>query len=74
MSQSVQIRNDREITPLCFSHPDDNVTCEPPIVGNVQLLNSPVVTIGSPSATQVTIMDDDGKENQKVDLLQPIPN
>jgi hypothetical protein len=69
LSQSVQILHDREITPLCFSHPDDNVTCEPPIVGNVQLLSSPVVTIGSPSATQVTIMDDDGKESKNSALL-----
>ena len=61
LGQSVEILRDNQITPLCFGHPDDNVTCEPPIVGNVQLLSSPVVTIGSPSATQVTIMDDDGK-------------
>ena len=61
LGQSVQILPNSSFTPLCFRHPDDNVTCEPPIVGNVQLLSSPVVSIGTPSATQVTITDDDGK-------------
>ena len=58
---SIQILPNTSFAQLCFSHRDDNITCEAPITGNVQLLGSPIVALGNPSTAQITIMDDDGK-------------
>ena len=58
---SLEILPHTNTSQLCFTHPDDNITCEPPIIGNVELLSSPVVAIGDPFRAQITINDDDGK-------------
>ena len=62
----VEISPNSSITRLCFNHPDDEVMCEAPVVGNVRLLRSPQISLSEPSTAMVTIMDDDGKYSLRV--------
>ena len=46
---------------LCFPHMEDDIACEPDIVGQVRLINSSAVIVTEPSTATVIIEDDDGK-------------
>ncbi len=58
---SLRFRAGSSVSNLCFSHMDDDIACEPDIIGHIRLINSSAVIVVEPSIAMVTIEDDDRK-------------
>ncbi len=58
---SLRFRAGSRVSELCFLHTDDDIVCEPDIIGYIRLINSSAVIVVEPSIAMVTIKDDDRK-------------
>jgi len=58
---TIRFRADSTTSDLCFLHFNDDMACEPDIVGQVRLINGSAVVVIEPSTATIIIKDDDCK-------------